>query len=198
MSFSIILLIIASIFWIIALAFHSFIWILLGFIFTFLSAILHPNKNKWLASFGVPFCICLVLCFGGSDRWIILLLMFISAVIPTYGLQIIHGSSYGMSGLQYEQYCADYLRRKGFTNIQVTPASHDYGADIIAERFGERWVFQCKKYVKIVGNSAVQEVNTAKKHYNAKKAAVITNSKLSDNAKQLAMENDIEFFEMID
>ena len=52
-------------------------------------------------------------------------------------------------------------------------------------------------YKRQVGNSAVQEVVAAKAHYHANKAVVITNSKLTDKAKELALENDIFLYEMI-
>ena len=104
----------------------------------------------------------------------------------------------GMTGLEFEQYCADYLRKKGFKKVTVTPASGDYGADLIAyDKKGDCWVFQCKHFQNKVGNSAVQEVVAAKAHYHANKAGVMTNSKLTDKAKELALENDIFLYEMI-
>lgn len=108
------------------------------------------------------------------------------------------GTVNGMTGLEFERYCADYLRKKGFKNVTVTPASGDYGADLVAyDKKGDRWVFQCKHYQNKVGNDAVQEVVAAKAHYNAAKAGVITNSRLTDKAKELALENDIFLYEMI-
>lgn len=101
----------------------------------------------------------------------------------------------GMNGWEFENYCADYLRGHGYRNVIVTPGSNDYGADIVAEKDGERWVFQCKLYTGNVSNDAVQEVNTAKKHYNATRGAVMTNSKLTENARQLAWDNAIEIIE---
>lgn len=104
-----------------------------------------------------------------------------------------------MSGRDYELYCAKYLLGRGFRKVQTTPITGDYGADLTAKDWrGNSWVFQCKRYKGNVGVQAVQEVCAARKHYNANKAAVITNSKFTKNAKQLAMENDIELFEMID
>ena len=43
----------------------------------------------------------------------------------------------------------------------------------------------------------MQEVVAAKAHYHANKAGVMTNSKLTDKAKELALENDIFLYEMI-
>ena len=39
-----------------------------------------------------------------------------------------------MDGYQYEQKCAELLKAKGFSKIQVTPGSGDQGVDVIAYR----------------------------------------------------------------
>ena len=103
-----------------------------------------------------------------------------------------------MTGLEFEHHCAELLMRKGFKEVIVTPPSGDYGADLIAfDKTGSKWVFQCKHYKGKVNNSAVQEIVAAKAHYRADKAAVMTNSKLTEQARQLAFENAIELFEML-
>lgn len=103
-----------------------------------------------------------------------------------------------MTGLEFEHHCAELLMKKGFKEIIVTPPSGDYGADLIAYDSAEnKWVFQCKHYKGKVNNSAVQEIAAAKAHYRADKAAVMTNSQLTEQARQLAFENAIELFEML-
>ena len=103
-----------------------------------------------------------------------------------------------MSGHEFEHYCAKYLRNNGFNNVRVTRASGDYGADIIAtDKHGETWVFQCKRYMGKVGNTAVQEVVAAKAHYNACNAGVMTNSQLTEQARELAFENAVMLFELM-
>lgn len=104
-----------------------------------------------------------------------------------------------MTGIEYEQFCAKKLIQKGFRNVKITPPSGDYGADLIAvDRRGEKWVVQCKRYTGKIGNSAVQEIVAAKAHYKANKAAVMTNSQLTANARKLAIENDVTLFELVD
>lgn len=39
-----------------------------------------------------------------------------------------------MDGHEYEYACAQYLKRNGFTKVQVTKASGDQGIDIIATK----------------------------------------------------------------
>lgn len=103
-----------------------------------------------------------------------------------------------ITGIDFEHQCAKLLMKKGFKEVIVTPPSGDYGADLVAyDRQGNKWVFQCKHYQGKVSNSAVQEIVAAKAHYKANKAAVMTNSKLTEQARQLAIENDIELFEML-
>ncbi|MCD8189099.1 MAG: restriction endonuclease [Clostridiales bacterium] len=104
-----------------------------------------------------------------------------------------------LSGLEYEHYCERWLiRSKKYRQVKVTPASGDFGADITAiDKKGRKWVFQCKRYSSKLGNKPIQEVVAAKSHYNASCAAVITNSSFTDNARQLAKENNVVLYEHI-
>ena len=42
-----------------------------------------------------------------------------------------------MDGHEFEYYCADLLRKRGFQEVEVTKGSGDYGIDILAERDGD-------------------------------------------------------------
>ena len=98
----------------------------------------------------------------------------------------------GMSGVDFEYMCADLLRSGNFRSVEVTPASNDYGADIIAEDYcGNRWVIQCKRYKGNLSNSPVQEVVGSKAHYRANKAAVIATAGYTKGAKRLAKDNEV-------
>lgn len=104
-----------------------------------------------------------------------------------------------MTGLEFEGYCGKYLLTHGFHDVHTTPPSGDYGADLVAkDANGVTWVFQCKRYNSKVGNGCVQEVVAAKKHYGASKAAVMTNSQLTQKARELAIENEVILFECMD
>ena len=99
-------------------------------------------------------------------------------------------------GHEFEYWCAGYLLRQGFREARVTPGSGDYGADIVAvDRDGNRWVVQCKLYGHPVSNSAVQEVIGAKVHYGASRAMVMTNARMTKQAKELAWENAVAIIE---
>lgn len=70
--------------------------------------------------------------------------------------------------------------------------------DIIGiDRKWNKWVIQCKHYNGKIGNSTVQEVVATKTHYHAKKAAVMTNSELTKNARDLAKENAVVVYEKL-
>lgn len=102
-----------------------------------------------------------------------------------------------MSGYEYEEYSARYLESVGYKNVQITPKSRDFGADIIAwDNFGNKCCFQCKKYSKPVGIKAVQEVSSARIHYNCQVAAVLTNSSYTKAARELAQSNNVQLFNL--
>lgn len=90
-----------------------------------------------------------------------------------------------MPPLEYEEYCAELLRQAGW-NADVTTASGDQGADVIASKQGITLIIQCKLYSKPVSNKAVQEVNAAKIFYHAYYAAVVSNADYTTSARQLA------------
>ncbi|MBR1508495.1 MAG: restriction endonuclease [Eubacterium sp.] len=91
-----------------------------------------------------------------------------------------------MDGLEYEQFCAKYIENKGFTSVIVTDSGGDQGVDVIGYKDGEKYAFQCKYYEGSVGNKAVQEVFSGARFYDCTKAVVITNSKFTNSARELA------------
>lgn len=95
-----------------------------------------------------------------------------------------------MSAVSYEAYCANELRQLGW-DAQLTPATGDQGADIIAMRGGIRVVIQCKKYSSPVGNDAVQQVIAAMAFQDAKIAAVVSNAMFTPAARQLAKKANV-------
>lgn len=90
-----------------------------------------------------------------------------------------------ISPRNFEHWCVSELKCLGW-NARATPASGDQGADVIAERNGQRAIIQCKLYTAPVGNKAVQEVYAAKSHDNGTIAAVVSTSGYTSSAKALA------------
>lgn len=91
-----------------------------------------------------------------------------------------------MTGRDYEFAVARYLQKCGFTNVSVTKASGDQGADLIAYKGGCKYAVQCKYYSKPVDNKAVQEVLAGKAYYGCNGAMVVTNQTFTKSAVELA------------
>lgn len=96
-----------------------------------------------------------------------------------------------MTGREFEEFVSAVLSGCGYKIEEITVATGDYGADIIAEAEGERVAIQCKRYAKPVGVKAVQEVISAMKHYDCEKAVVVTNSTFTNQAYTLAEDNEV-------
>jgi restriction system protein len=92
----------------------------------------------------------------------------------------------GMDGHEFEHFCAELLRKNGFSNVNVTPGSGDQGVDILAEKGGVKYAIQCKNYASALSNTPVQEVSAGKMFYNCHVGVVLTNSTFTSGAKKLA------------
>lgn len=90
-----------------------------------------------------------------------------------------------MTPTEYEHLCARLLSESGWST-EVTRASGDQGADVIAKKGGIRAVIQAKKYSAPVGNDAVQQVYAAQAHYGATVGAVVSTAGFTASARQLA------------
>lgn len=102
-----------------------------------------------------------------------------------------------MDGYQYEKKCAELLKNKGFSNVNVTQGSGDQGVDVFAEKDGKKWAVQCKYYEGSVGNKAVQEVFAGASFYDCDEALIITNSTLTKQAALLADKLDVKVWENV-
>lgn len=91
-----------------------------------------------------------------------------------------------MNGYEFEEYVARRLVAVGYSNVDVTPKSGDYGADILARSNGRKVCIQCKKYSKPVGIEAVQEVLGAKAYYSCDVGVVVSTAGFTDAAVNLA------------
>lgn len=96
-----------------------------------------------------------------------------------------------LSGAEYEQTVAKYLKKKGYWGVKVTQVSGDYGVDVIAHKNGHKYAVQCKYYSDKVGLDAVQEVVAGMAIYGCDKAMVVTNNTYTEAAKTLAGKNGV-------
>lgn len=96
-----------------------------------------------------------------------------------------------MTGMQFEEFVAAVLEGNGYEIRQMTSTTGDFGADIIAYRNEELIAIQCKRYAKPVGLKAVQEAIAAMKHYECDSCLVVTNSRFTKQAMELALDNEV-------
>ena len=100
-----------------------------------------------------------------------------------------------LEGVAFERYIAEILPLCGYDDIRTTPASRDFGVDILANKDGESTAFQCKRYASAVGLSAIQEVFTGMAFYNTDRAVVVSNARFTDNARLLADTIGVELWD---
>ena len=93
-------------------------------------------------------------------------------------------------GVAFEQYVKSIFERMGL-RVFDTPASGDYGADLIFTYRNKRFSVQCKFYSGAVGVHAVQEVFSSLSYYGASYGIVITNSIFTQQAMTLAAANSV-------
>lgn len=102
-----------------------------------------------------------------------------------------------MSGTDFEKRLYHHFKAVGWS-VRLTPASGDFGADVVGtDPNGRRVVIQAKCYGAShkVGVDAVQEVVGAEHYYKARRKIVITNRHLTAKAKELARSAGVEVWE---
>lgn len=100
-----------------------------------------------------------------------------------------------MSGVEFEQYAQMLLQQNGYTHVELTKASNDYGIDIVAMKKDILYAIQCKKYSSKVGIDAIRQASTGCIYYDHDIAVVLTNSTFSSQAKALAMTLDVQLWD---
>ena len=95
-----------------------------------------------------------------------------------------------LSPYEYEEYVAEEMRQEGFTEVDTTPKSGDFGADVLAKDGSRTVCVQCKRYAPghPVGVKAVQEIYSAKDYYGCDDAYIYTTSDYTRAAVEMANE----------
>lgn len=91
-----------------------------------------------------------------------------------------------MDGREFEFFCAQLLQENGFSEVEVTKGSGDYGVDVLAQKDDITYAIQCKRYDAPVGVKAVQEAYAGKGFYDCMVAAVMTNQYFTQPAIEAA------------
>jgi len=99
-----------------------------------------------------------------------------------------------MTGRQFEEYIGTLFEGNGY-RVTYTPATGDFGADLILKKGREVIVVQAKRYKSSVGVAAVQEVIPAVKMYHANAAWVVSNSYYTKAAMTLAKSNHVKMID---
>ena len=91
-----------------------------------------------------------------------------------------------LNGYEFEKFVSNVFFAHGY-HTAVTKKGADKGVDVVAKKRGKTLVVQTKMYYNHnVSNSAVQQIYTAKKFYNAHLAIVVTNWYFTKHATELA------------
>lgn len=99
-----------------------------------------------------------------------------------------------MTPADYEHLVGEYFRRLGY-HVTVTPASNDYGIDVIATKENEKIAIQAKMYggtIRKVNRQTIFELYGAAAYADCDRAVLATNGRVLDNARKVADKLGIE------
>lgn len=94
-----------------------------------------------------------------------------------------------LRGIDFEKYVQRVFEHLGY-ETEGTPVTGDQGVDLIVITRSQRMAVQIKGYFHSVGNSAVQQVVAGMRHHDCSRACVVTNSRFTSSAMDLAKSND--------
>lgn len=81
----------------------------------------------------------------------------------------------------FERAVSRLLIYEGYNNVRVVGGSGDKGADVLASKFGKRWLFQVKHWKKPIGVEVVQETLHAQKEYHAQIPVIVSSHGFDSN-----------------
>jgi tetratricopeptide (TPR) repeat protein len=99
-----------------------------------------------------------------------------------------------MTGTDFVNFLADFFENKGY-HVRKNPPTHDFGADLIVDRFEETIAVQAKCRKQTVGITAVQEVHGARDYYPTRRAMVISVGGFTNPAVKLANRLGVELWD---
>jgi restriction system protein len=98
-----------------------------------------------------------------------------------------------LSGREFEGYLAELFKSQGY-QVEMTPSTGDYGADLILQKDQKHIAVQAKCYAGSVGVSAVQEALSGMAYYQCHSAWVVTTGNYTPNAVELAKKSNVRLF----
>jgi HJR/Mrr/RecB family endonuclease len=91
-----------------------------------------------------------------------------------------------LRGIPFEDFLAQIFRSLGY-QVKKTKVTGDQGVDLIVTRSDKQIAVQAKGYDGNVGNDSVQQAHTGMVFYNCNECIVITNSRFTRAAEELAL-----------
>ncbi|MBI9008975.1 MAG: restriction endonuclease [Tenericutes bacterium] len=99
-----------------------------------------------------------------------------------------------LSGIEFEFFIEKIFKDRGYKTT-ITKASHDGGADVLAEKGNDLICIQAKRKSKNINKYPVFDAYHAQKPFNANKACIATNRELTEQAKNFAHYLDVEILD---
>ena len=100
-----------------------------------------------------------------------------------------------MTPENFEKQIASYYSSMEY-KVTMTPKSSDYGVDIIADKYTEKFAIQVKLYdVRISNYKDIMYLYAGSKYYDCNKSVFITNGTISKDDKKVAQKLNVEIFE---
>lgn len=99
-----------------------------------------------------------------------------------------------LKGLAFEEYLRQLFIDCGYS-VEKTPASGDYGADLVMAKDGTKIAVQAKQYASTVGFDSVKEAFFAKTYYEADEAWVVSTSTYTTSAIEAAKKTGVRLID---
>lgn len=96
-----------------------------------------------------------------------------------------------MDEAEFKRFCVKVLEKNDFSDIVVLPASDDKRVTIVAQKDEVKYALLCKYTAKPVDGEAVKAIESGRKFYHCHVGVVLTNASFSEEAKELAQEQNI-------
>lgn len=94
-----------------------------------------------------------------------------------------------MSDAEFKKWCADFLSKSGFSNIEVPVGGSKNGVDLTADYGWCRYAIHCNHSKSDLGRTSIQKVFAGKYLFQCTGGIVIANRYFKDTARELAREN---------
>lgn len=96
-----------------------------------------------------------------------------------------------MRRIEFKLYVEKLFENMGY-KVDITSSAGKYGVDLLLKKDGKFIAVQVIKYEKKVDVSSVQQIFSAKTHYRAHEAWIVTNNTFTNNACNLAKKSGVK------